>query len=140
MGKKNKRSTRSVAPEDTPGAGFGGLGALLAAEGLSGSGPSTQATPASPAPGTSTSKASSGSLAGKVVVRRERKGRGGKTVTVVDGKALAGQDLMALAKRLRKALGAGARVEDSRLVVQGDQREAAKKWLEKQGATVVLGN
>ena len=140
MSKKNKRSAKTMAPTDAPGAGFGGLGALLAAEGLSPSAPSTQPASASPTPNLAMGKATSGSLTGKAVVRRERKGRGGKTVTVVDGKALAAQDLQALAKRLRKALGAGARVEDSRLVVQGDQRDAAKRWLEKQGATVVLGN
>ena len=42
--------------------------------------------------------------------------------------------------RPESRIGAGARVEDSRLVVQGDQRDAAKRWLEKQGATGVLGN
>ncbi len=140
MGKKNKRITRAMVPTDSPGAGFGGLGALLDAEGLSASAPSTQAAPTSPTLDPAMSKAPSDFLAGKVVVRRERKGRGGKTVTVIDGKALAAQDLPALAKRLRKALGAGAQIENSSLVVQGDQRDAAKKWLEREGATVVLGN
>ncbi len=37
-------------------------------------------------------------------------------------------------------LGAGARVDGGTVVVQGDQRESAARWLEGRGATVVLGN
>jgi translation initiation factor 1 (eIF-1/SUI1) len=49
-------------------------------------------------------------------------------------------DLAALAKRMRKALGTGARVEDGQIVLQGDQRDVAGAWLSREGATVVLGN
>ncbi|MCO4772765.1 MAG: translation initiation factor [Deltaproteobacteria bacterium] len=142
MGKKRRSKTPAPkAPAEQPGGGFGGLGDMLAAQGLE------TATPAKPARGGPKSKAAhvpsppaADGLSGKAVVRRERKGRGGKTVTVVSGAALTGQDLPALAKRMRKALGTGARIEDGAIVVQGDQRDAAAKWLGARGAKVVLGN
>ena len=40
---------------------------------------------------------------GNVRVRPEKKGRGGKTVTVISGLPLAGNDLKAFAKTLEKA-------------------------------------
>ena len=138
MGKtKKNRGPAKVATEE-PGSGFGGLVSALASQGLVGSG--KDAAPAVPAAAAAPSGGGDG-LRGKVVVRQERKGRGGKTVTVVDGAGIrAVDDLAALAKRMRKALGTGARVEGEGIVVQGDQRESAQAWLEKQGATVVLGN
>lgn len=143
MGKRKKTSSSKTTPTEEPGGGFGGLAAALAAGGLSASpGTASSPEPASPpaAPKTAASPPEEG-LSGKVVVRKERKGHGGKTVTVVEGAALAAlSDLGALAKQLRKALGAGARVDGGTVVVQGDQRESAARWLEGRGATVVLGN
>lgn len=137
MGKKSKRSKRAApAPAEQPGSGFGGLGAALAARGLVAS--------EAPATGSAQPAASSGAatgLRGKAVVRQERKGRGGKTVTVIDGAAISRvADVEALAKTMRKALGTGARVEGGKIVLQGDQRTSAAAWLDKQGATVIIGN
>lgn len=136
--KKNKRPpSGGAATPEQPGGGFGGLGAALAAGGLTASDrpappPTEPQAESAPAPG---------ALRGKAVVRQERKGRGGKTVTVIDGAAISRvPDLEALAKTMRKALGTGARVEDGKIVLQGDQREGAGAWLAKQGATVVIGN
>lgn len=127
---RKKREKLDTSPP-APG-GFGGLGALLQAQGLEGS--SEPATAPAPAPVSAARKA------GRVVLRREKKGRGGKTATVLEGAPIAAADRAALAKRLRKAMGCGAREEGQTVVVQGDQREAAKAWLEKEGATVVVGN
>jgi len=81
------------------------------------------------------------SRTGKIVLRRERKGHGGKTVTVVDGLGLSPAQLETVARRLRKALGCGSRVEGDRLVLQGDLVPAAEAWLRGHGATrVVQGN
>lgn len=78
---------------------------------------------------------------GRVTVRRERSGRGGKTVTIAEGPGLAGRDLDRLARDAAVALGLGARVEQGALVLQGDQRERLVAWLEGRGfAQVVRGN
>ncbi len=64
----------------------------------------------------------------------QRKGKGGKTVTLVYG--LQNLDLteqMTLGSQLQKALGTGARFEDGVLQIQGDQRERASAWLAKHG-------
>jgi translation initiation factor 1 len=80
-------------------------------------------------------------LVGKLVVRREKKGRGGKTATVIDGLQLRGPSLAALAQRLRRELGCGSHVEDSRIVISGSQAERVAAWLRSLGAkTVILGN
>jgi len=69
------------------------------------------------------------------VVRFSRKGRRGKTVTLVSG-VLAGRE--GLLAKLRRELGVGARIEDEQLVVQGHQVERVARWLESQGALRVV--
>src|SRR5262245_61740694 len=84
---------------------------LLAARGVT----VAPATPPAPAPGDVDL-----SRAAKVVLRRERKGRGGKTATVVAGLGLRPRELDRVARELKRALGCGATVEDDAIVVQGD--------------------
>ena len=69
---------------------------------------------------------------GRVEVRFERKGRGGKEVTVVRwSSALPCRDtLEELARACAKALGTGARVEGGTIVVQGRQVERLATHLE----------
>lgn len=74
-------------------------------------------------------------LARRLVVRRERKGRGGKTVTVVqwpDGAEAAALD--ALARELRKGLGTAAQREEASIAVQGDIADRVATWLAGRGA------
>jgi translation initiation factor 1 len=75
------------------------------------------------------------SNAGKIVLRRERKGRGGKTVTLVTGLTLSAPRLELLARALRKSLGCGSTVEQGAIVLQGDIIVRAQQWLLKHGAT-----
>ena len=70
---------------------------------------------------------------GPVRVSRESKGRGGKTVTLVRGLALAPAALDALGKRLRSAMGTGGTVKDGVLEVQGDHAERVVAWLQAEG-------
>ena len=70
---------------------------------------------------------------GVVRVSREKKGRGGKTVTLVRGLVLDDAALLALGKRLRSACGAGGTVKDGVIEVQGDHRERVLAWLVQQG-------
>ena len=72
----------------------------------------------------------------KVVVRRERKGHGGKTATVVEGVLAAQRET--LAAEMKKAFGCGARVEEESIVLQGDIADRACTWLEKRGAKKVV--
>jgi translation initiation factor 1 len=77
----------------------------------------------------------------KLVVRRERKGRGGKTATVIEGIRVSPSALERIARDLRRALGCGASVEEGRLVVQGDLVARVERWLVEHGAPkVVVGN
>ena len=97
-------------------------------------------TPHTPAPGRD-ARADVAAVRARVTVRRERTGRGGKTVTIAEGPGLAGRPLVSLAREIARALGVGARVEGTRLVVQGDQRDRLASWLAAHGfATVAHGN
>ena len=69
----------------------------------------------------------------KLVVRMEKKGRRGKTVTRVSG--VPAKDLAALCKEMKKALGCGATIEDADLILLGDLVQRAVAWFEKAGAT-----
>jgi len=63
----------------------------------------------------------------------ERKGRGGKTVTIVRGlKGLDTATLMTIGAEIKTALGIGARFTDAVLELQGDQRQRAAAWFENK--------
>jgi len=66
-------------------------------------------------------------------VFRERKGRGGKTVTVIRDLQLAPDDLTALCTQLKKQCGAGDAVKDGHIEIQGDHREAVLAALQALG-------
>jgi translation initiation factor 1 len=66
-------------------------------------------------------------------IRREKKGRGGKTVTVVYNLRLAPDDLKALGKQLRQACGTGGTVKDGTIEIQGDHRERVAEALQQAG-------
>lgn len=78
----------------------------------------------------------------RVTVRRERVGRGGKTVTIVEGPGIEGRDdVETLARDIARALGTGARAEDGALVVRGDQSDRLVVWLVSRGfSSVTRGN
>ncbi len=70
---------------------------------------------------------------GVVRVRPEKKGRGGKTVTVITGLPMAGNDLKAYAKQLKKRCGGGGAVKDGAIELQGDHVDTIVAELIKQG-------
>lgn len=112
---------------------------LLQRQGLSVSDSPPEPAPAPSAPGPA------GTIdltrARKVVLRRERKGRGGKTATIVSGLGLRARDLETVARTMKRALGCGAHVEGDDIVLHGDLAERAQAWLAGQGvAKIVLGN
>ena len=67
-------------------------------------------------------------------LRIEKKGRGGKTVTVVTGFVGIGQpEKERLAKEIQQACGAGGTVKEGRIEIQGDQRETVARIPAKAG-------
>lgn len=60
---------------------------------------------------------------GVVRVARDKKGRGGKTATIVTGLPGTEAELESLAKRLKSSLGSGGGREGRTIVIQGDHRE-----------------
>jgi translation initiation factor 1 len=73
---------------------------------------------------------------GIVRVRRETSGRGGKTVTTIDGVPLASDALAQLAGELKRACGTGGTVRDYVIEIQGDHRDKLVPLLEAKGYTV----
>jgi translation initiation factor 1 len=66
-------------------------------------------------------------------VSRQTKGRGGKTVTRVEGVPLGDDALMQLGKQLRSACGSGGTVKDGVIEVQGDHCDKVMEALKQQG-------
>lgn|GEM_PF-248578 len=78
----------------------------------------------------------------QATLHRERARRGGREVTVVScSPAPSAKQADEIASMMRKGLGCGSRVEDGKVVLQGDLRERAGAWLAKRGVKkVVMGN
>jgi translation initiation factor 1 len=74
----------------------------------------------------------------RAVVRLERKGRGGKEVTVVEQLGLGAAQLEEWLVALKSALGCGGASAAGSLVLQGDQRKRLPKLLEARGVRRVI--
>lgn len=66
-------------------------------------------------------------------VRRETKGRGGKTVTSIGGVPLAEEPLRELASALKKRCGCGGSLKDGVIEIQGDHVELLLAELQARG-------
>jgi len=76
----------------------------------------------------------------RAVVRMERKGRGGKEVTIVDKLGLKPAELERWCRELKQALGCGGAVDGELIVLQGDLRSRIAPVLEAKGVVrVTLG-
>ena len=75
-------------------------------------------------------------------IMRDKKGRGGKVVTVISGFALTEANLADLAKTLKSLCGAGGTVKEEdgvqMIEVQGDHREKVAEKLKALGYKVKL--
>ena len=63
---------------------------------------------------------------GIIHIRREVKGRKGKTVTTITGFDLGDRALSLVSKKLKQHCGTGGSVKDSIVVIQGDHRDTIK--------------
>jgi translation initiation factor 1 len=124
MGKKDKK------PEPTLAAPFHNPFAALAGK--------REELPSGPAPAAVSGKAEERKGLARAVVRMERKGRGGKEVTVVEQLGLPQAQLEVWLKALKGALGCGGAVEEESLVLQGDHRERVPALLESRGVRRVI--
>ena len=68
-----------------------------------------------------------------VRVSRERKGRGGKTVSIITGVKSPESGRQALLKLLKNKLGTGGTLEEDTIVIQGDHRERIVEILNELG-------
>jgi translation initiation factor 1 len=115
------------APTSSPFAALAGLREQL---------PAATTTAMTATAAAETAKKAPARFSEKVVVRLERKGHGGKTVTVVSGVLASARD--EVMGELKKKLGTGARDDGDDIVVQGDVVDRVIAWLQGAGAKKVV--
>ena len=72
----------------------------------------------------------------KLYVLVDRKNRGGKTVTLVEGFIGTDDDASDLAKQLKQKCGVGGGYKHGEIYVQGDNRNKVQQFLKDLGANV----
>ena len=70
---------------------------------------------------------------GRLVIEMERKGRGGKTATIISGFSIDDEGVDLIAAHLKKSLGTGGSARGGEILIQGDRREAVRDNLRKLG-------
>jgi len=70
------------------------------------------------------------------IVSLSRKGRGGKSVTLVTGLRHCPKALETLAKRLKQVCGCGGSAKAGEILIQGDHRDKVAAELQAQGYNV----
>ncbi len=69
----------------------------------------------------------------RIIVRLDRKGRSGKSVTIIEGLQIPQQEKESLLKQLKASIGTGGTMKDNALEIQGDHCRAIMTALEKLG-------
>jgi translation initiation factor 1 len=108
-----------------------------ALEALRSSLPPGETRPAPPADSSQSAAPPQGPKPPRAVVRMERKGRGGKEVTVVEKLGLRDKELEAWCRELKQALGCGGAVDGDAIVLQGDLRARLPAVLTAKGVAKV---
>jgi translation initiation factor 1 len=70
---------------------------------------------------------------GIIRIQREKKGRGGKTVTTISGFEGDKKEISGLLKKMKKRFGCGGAVKDWVIELQGDLAEQSLKYLTELG-------
>jgi translation initiation factor 1 len=136
---KSEKGAPPPAPAAPFNAAFAGLAAKVAAA------PAALPAAAAATPGAAVPAAAPAATAVKparppparAVVRMERAGRRGKTVTVVEKLGLPPRQLDEWLGDLKRSLGCGGALEGGAIVLQGDLRERAARLLEARGVRKV---
>lgn len=63
----------------------------------------------------------------------EKKGRGGKTATIVEGFTISDEEIDDVARTLRKKLGTGGSARGGEILIQGDRRDDVRRLLSEMG-------
>lgn len=71
-----------------------------------------------------------------LLVRIERKGRGGKVVTIVEGFVGSSDDLKDLGKLLKNKCGVGGSQKDGEIIIQGDVKDKVYSILSEENYKV----
>jgi translation initiation factor 1 len=69
----------------------------------------------------------------KLKIEASRKGKGGKTVTIVSGFQVSLETLQSLTKTLKNQCGAGGALKDNTIEIQGDHRQKLLEIVTKLG-------
>jgi len=96
----------------------------------------SQKNPRSGSSASSTALSTATKSDGNVRVRREVKGRRGKTVTTVSGVPLPEDELRSLAGELKRRCATGGSVKNGVIEIQGDHRDLLVEELEGRGYSV----
>lgn len=129
MSKDRPQDDRAAPERPAPARLSSPFAGLAALRGSLPAGPAgTQAAPAPDAPPRGPARA---------VVRMERKGRGGKEVTVVEKLGLGPAALETWCRDLKQALGCGGSVDGELIVLQGDLRARVPAVLTARGVVKV---
>jgi translation initiation factor 1 len=136
-----KRDASPEPPKATPfNSPFAGLASRLPAVTPTSPPPAAAASPVRAEPAAPPSAPPPKPGPARAVVRMERAGRGGRTVTVVEKLALPPRQLEGWCGELKRAMGCGGVVEGDAIVIQGDARERIGAWLTARGVRkVTLG-
>lgn len=73
------------------------------------------------------------SHSGRLDIIFERKGRGGKTATIITGFTITDEEIDALAAEIKKRLGTGGSARGGEILIQGDRRNDILKFLNSKG-------
>lgn len=69
----------------------------------------------------------------QVTIRIDRKGRKGKSVTVVEGLSVNPDHLAEIAKELKQSIGTGGTAKQGRIEIQGEHRDNVATILQQKG-------
>lgn len=84
----------------------------------------------------SAKKSQSQSGTGPTKMRLEKKGRGGKSVTVIYNLPFSGEEAKAHMKKLQAECGCGATFKNGQIELQGDRRDAIEKYFQNENLKI----